>query len=284
LAQRVFLVQVPVSELTRCTSAICGDPSQRRDLAAELARCGSAHLRRVAASERVAHAAAADQLPEGWGYARNCMPFLIAAKEADGMCATLQALEKLESEDELDAFFIEQAKRLGAGALRLDRHKFKAPHIDAVEAWVLDMLDKSAQLRVKALSGAEDAVADAAISIWVWLGRIFARLRPAFWQGRNRWLGGAALPEAFSLQTQVMTLGGAGGRLQTRRSHRCLAHRRHRRRYSRRAMGSRSFVRCSRAPQRSAPRFVSELGRSTSLVLAKAIAPRGRSATPSSTG
>jgi len=44
-----------------------------------------------------------------------------------------------------------------------------------------------------------------ALSMWVWLGRIFARTRPCFWQGRNRWLGGAAFPELFDSIKASMT-------------------------------------------------------------------------------
>ncbi len=75
------------------------------------------------------------------------------------------------------------------------------------------MLDRSAVLREKALAfsiqgvDGEDPVNDYAISTWVWLGRLFARTRPAFWQGRNRWLGGAAFPEVFSIHTNVVTIG-----------------------------------------------------------------------------
>ena len=82
-----------------------------------------------------------------------------------------------------------------------------------MEASIREQLDQAAALRSKApASGVEpgsgpDPVADCAISTWVWLGRVFARTRPCFWQGRNRWLGGTAFPDLFTVHTSVITIG-----------------------------------------------------------------------------
>lgn len=213
MAQRVFLIQMPTPTLDCVAAAILGTPTQRREIAAELANEGAAHLRKVTASEMVAAACEAGVVSEAWGYARNCMPYLLAATRAEQMCASLHVLEGLHSDGDVEEFFLQQAKALGGRPEKLDRHKYLPPPQASVETWILEMLERASQLRVKALAvgssndDGDNPVNDYAISTWVWLGRLFARTRPAFWQGRNRWLGSAAFPEVFKIHTNVTTIG-----------------------------------------------------------------------------
>jgi hypothetical protein len=141
------------------------------------------------------------------------MPYLIAATRADAMLAALATLEGLRQPKDLEDFFVAQAKSLGMVLEQVDRETYREPTAEAVENWIADQLVKAANLRRDALDGqgredeeGHDPTADYAISTWVWLGRIFARTSPSFWQGRNRWLGGAAFPDAFTVQTNVMSV------------------------------------------------------------------------------
>lgn len=219
MAQRVFLVQMPKDALASAADAICRNAVVRAGVARDLAAASAAHLRRVTISEMISDAAErSGKLPEEWGYARNCMPYLIADRDADGVTRSLDALERLDGARKIEGFFVEQARRLGVGVRSLDRKQFVEPRPADVESWILDQLDRASTLREEALKapsktpagGDADPLADYAISTWIWLGRIFARTRPAFWQGRNRWLGGAAFPDVFHIETTAISIGGEG--------------------------------------------------------------------------
>jgi hypothetical protein len=217
MAQRVFLIQMPRLQLQSAATAITGSAEKRRNIASQLAADDAPHLRRVAVSERVNFAAEqTGEQSEDWEYARNCMPYLLAARRADEMCGLLTTLDDLNDEAKLEEFFVEQAKKLGMSPRKLDRHKYRSPKIERVEKWIQTQLDQAASLREKALSSSgelteeTEPIADYAISTWVLLGRIFARTRPAFWQGRNRWLGRAAFPEAFGIDANVASVSSKG--------------------------------------------------------------------------
>lgn len=171
------------------------------------------HLQRVAASERVASPLdySGVDLPADWGFYRHCMPYFLAARDADTIDEKLRALEALESPTEIEAFFVEQLRSLGLEPVE-GHEEHVAPQERAVASWIAGLLDSCAGLREKALpDGDEAALNDYAVSTWIWLAQIFARTRPCFWQGRNRWLGNVAHPEEFQIQTSVAIFGGAEG-------------------------------------------------------------------------
>ncbi|MFI5297611.1 MAG: hypothetical protein ACHREM_05885 [Polyangiales bacterium] len=212
----MFLVEMPEAALQQAAAAICGEVTARQAFAIALAEKSAPHLRRVSVSEMVAKAAErGGARSDAWGHARNCMPYLLAAKSAEAMCAALRDVEKLETRAELEEFFVLQARALGMSVEDLDREKFIAPEIQTVQRWILEQLDSAAAVRATALRpGANDVSArlsDYATSTWAWLARIFARTSPCLWQGRNRWLGGAAFPETFSIQTTVTSIGVDAG-------------------------------------------------------------------------
>ncbi|NUP04658.1 MAG: hypothetical protein HOW73_01190 [Polyangiaceae bacterium] len=210
MAQRVFLVRMQREALASAANAIRGTSADRRRLAVQLAAESAVHLRRVTVSERIGTAAEqTGRVPDAWGFARYCMPYLLASTLAKDICADLDALDPLRTPSELEAFFVAQAARLGMRVDKIDREAFIEPSAELVESWIAAQLDQAAALREKALRGTPEEVADYAVSTWIWLGRLFARTQPCFWQGRNRWLGGAAFPDEFSLETTVMTVGGS---------------------------------------------------------------------------
>jgi hypothetical protein len=218
MAQRVFLVQAPTALLARMSEGVCGKPTQRRDLAREMATQAMPHLRRVAASERVAAAVESSgrELPEGWAFARHCMPYLIAGVEADEIVARIEDLTNLDDDVGLEEFHRNEAVKVGAASPQVLDSDIRAPDEATVTAWILERLDKAAELRRRALEAGShpperrddslDPVADYAISSWVWLAAIFARVGPCFWQGRNRWLGDAAFRAAGDVHTQIMVI------------------------------------------------------------------------------
>ncbi|HWC28540.1 MAG TPA: hypothetical protein VG845_00535 [Dehalococcoidia bacterium] len=218
MAQRVFLVQAPTSLLSRMSAAICGEPTQRRDLAREVAAQAMPHLRRVAASERIVAAveSSGKELPERWAFARNCMPYLIAAVEADEIVERIEDLTSLDDDVRLEEFHRNEAVKVGAEPSRVLDGDIRAPDEATAAAWILDRLDQAAQLRQRALEAVShppkrqddslDPVADYAISSWVWLAAIFAHVGPCFWQGRNRWLGDAAFLAAGGLRSVQNTI------------------------------------------------------------------------------
>ena len=113
MAQRVFLIRMPIGVLERTAASICGDATARAAMAAELATTGAPHLRRVTVSEMVVNAAErTGALSSDWLTAHNCMPFLIAAKQAEQICEALRIVEGLKEPGELEDFFTEQARTL----------------------------------------------------------------------------------------------------------------------------------------------------------------------------
>lgn len=206
VAQRVFLVNFGKEALERVASAVAGPGALRRETAAALAEGSLLHFRRATISEMVISAAPPNS-SEDWGFARNCMPYLIAAEDDDAMVAALDTIARLTGHDELEGYFVEQARALGVELGPFDREQFVEPHADAIARWIEDLLEQASGLRTKALTTRDgDAVADYAVSSWIWLAQIFARTSPCFWHGRNRWLGGAAFPEDFEVQTNVITV------------------------------------------------------------------------------
>jgi hypothetical protein len=205
MAQRVYLVALPTADLDEVCAAIAGSAEARRAVAGRLAERGLAHARRVAASERVASAAEVThgRPPDAWLYARSCLPYLLAATTADAIGERLDAIGRLESDQDLEAAFEEEVRALGLKPGAPDRRAYQAPDAGALAAWIARTLDQAAELRsVARLAGPDAKVADPrtevtprenyAISTWMWLGRIFSRLQPCFWQGRDRWLGDLA--------------------------------------------------------------------------------------------
>ncbi len=192
MAQRVFLIQMPKGELERAARAIVGDAGERRELAVQMARSSALHLRRVTVSEMVVQAAERDgATSEAWDFARNCMPYLIAATRAEAMSTGLRTIEGLREVSQLEDFFVSEARALGMSVGNVEREKFVEPEAATVSNWICEQLDKAADLRERALaprSEESDPIADYAISTWIWLGNVFARTLPTFWQGRNRWL------------------------------------------------------------------------------------------------
>src|SRR5262245_38640286 len=113
MAQRVFLIRMPIGVLERTAASICGDATARKAMTAELVAIGTSHLRRVTVSEMVVHAAERGGASSSdWRTARNCMPFLIAAKQAEKICEALRTVEGLKEPGELEDFFTEQARML----------------------------------------------------------------------------------------------------------------------------------------------------------------------------
>lgn len=205
MAQRVFLVQMAKTDLARAADAIVGNAQERRAFAADLATRSALHLRRVTASELVIDAVgAAAASSEAWGYARNCMPYLLATTTADKTLSALRELEPLEKDADLEEFFVAQAKALRMKMGDFNRDTFRAPEATRTEEWIRGLLDRAADLHAK------DDIEDYAVSTWIWLGQIFARTTTCFWQGRNRWLGGAAFPESFQTHTTVTSVGILG--------------------------------------------------------------------------
>jgi len=208
---------MPASLLDQAAQAICGDGERRRAFSAALASSSAPHIRRVAASECVAGAAEkAAHLPEAWGFARNCMPYLLAESRADGIGARLRTLQSLQDGRELEDFFVHEARALGLVPPSLERDKYKPPTVEAVQRWVCRQLDRAAELRGKAIAAAaarrrqddeRNPIANYAVSTWIWLGRVFSITHLCFWQGRDRWLGGAAFPDVFNVATTVTTVG-----------------------------------------------------------------------------
>lgn len=218
MAQRVFLVPIPVVELEAVVSALCGDANQRNAIAGRLAHQAMPHFRRVAASERVCAAAegGGKELPDPFSLPRNLFPYLLAATKADDIIARLDAVSEIERDDALEDFFIGEARKLGVEPGVPDRSAFRAPDEEKAADWIADLLAKIADLRTKAVaSGARSAVkggeltplGDYAVSTWVWLARIFARTGPCFWQGRNRWIGLAVMSEPRTIETTIWTFG-----------------------------------------------------------------------------
>lgn len=192
MAQRVMLVQLPVSALEVLSDAICRGPAERRAAARELANVRHPHLCRVALSERLCEPLDRMRTPDVWARARNCLPFLIGGSNARqfvegyrrGEGLTLAALQE---------FFREQAEMLGLPLERLPAgERLRVPSQDAVAEWVLAKLDAAAALRQER---GRDAAETFSLHVWTSLAEIFAALYPAFWQGNNRWLGAAAFPD-----------------------------------------------------------------------------------------
>lgn len=158
-----------------------------------------------AASERVAAAVNVERrdlthhLLDAWNHARNGMPFVCAARSADAMLEQLRVITRLDDERELEEAFAAEVGALGPAIGRLERGQFRAPPTTTAASWIAEQLDQAAALRSRAHgrqlldragSDDQDPLADYAVSTWIYLGRIFARVQPCFWQGRNRWLGG----------------------------------------------------------------------------------------------
>lgn len=205
---------MPKQALAAAAAAICDpSPGPRADVAATIAIQSRAHFDRVSVSEMVIdaterHAARPDE--DAWGFARNCLPFVLAPTKADAIVAKVEQVSRIVERDSLEAFFVGEVRALGLDVADLRRDHFRAPSVERVRDWISAELDKAAELRVRALQGGDDAISDYAVSVWIWLGRIFARTRPCFWQGRNRWLGGAAAPDTFDNKTIVTTIRGNG--------------------------------------------------------------------------
>jgi len=71
----------------------------------------------------------------------------------------------------------------------------QVPTVEKVTTNVRETLERIRSLRETArIEADEDALYNYCVSTWIWLGNMFARLQPCFWQGRNRWIGNAAHP------------------------------------------------------------------------------------------
>jgi len=215
MAQRVSLIQMPTDLLQEAVEAICGDFDRRKRFSANLAERSVPHLRRVTVSERVA-AAAGGELSEAWSFAHNCLPYLIAETQAEEMCARIQELEALSDEGSLEDHFVQAAKKLGKTPATLDREEFKVPAAQVVQQRILNSLEKCARVRLAALEAVKagatiedegNPIGNYVGSTWIWLGRMFARTHLCFWQGRDRWLGGAAFADELNIQSRITTFG-----------------------------------------------------------------------------
>ena len=219
MAQRVFLIQLPEHDLATTVRGIVGSPSERDDAAVALAGSAMLHLRRVTMSERVCAAvdhhygsgAQTETLPPDWGFFRYCMPYLITRTDSAGIVSRLDELETRETEDEIMEFFWDEVRAIGLDICPVDAD-MQPPGRDEVTRELCDRLEGIRLLRDEALHSTEPAVvSDYAVSTWIWLGGLFARLRPCFWQGRNRWLGNAAFPFPEDAGASAPLLGFALG-------------------------------------------------------------------------
>jgi hypothetical protein len=210
MAQRVFLIQVPINDLAAVTDSIRGTQADREAIADDLATRRHRHVRIVALSEQLGAASELSFQSESWDLIRYCLPFIISGNRAEHYVAGARRLEAMPSE-EIDAYLRMQMRMAGAsvGTFR-DPSSYKPPTREALRRWILDKLDAVASLRTKLADTSQ--VERCAVDMWILLAMLFTSLYPSFWQGNNRWLGAAAFPKE-SDATGLFERGAAMSRL-----------------------------------------------------------------------
>jgi hypothetical protein len=230
MAQRVYLMGV-APQLLEQVQRFIDVPADRERICLEVARSAEVHQRAAAVSERViasirSKVRNADENPT-FLYAANALPYFIAASDVDGVLSAVEWLGQARREPELEEFFSAQAAALGLACRKLRRDEYAAPDVSHLAravahylGMVVDRHQATALIAAKArpnlwqrIRGAfearaepveagqvedtEDLLTDYGISVWRALGMLFGRLGPAWWQGRDRWLGFLAYREDF---------------------------------------------------------------------------------------
>lgn len=218
MAQRVSLVTVPVSELRAWARVVTGQDPDAAGLAARLVRDRQGHVTRWTVSRRVIAAVRDDEAlrdSHHFGFASNCLPYLLGSPALSEVADTLEALETETDEARLEELFVEEAKKLGAQAPHmLDRETYRVPSSSVAQGWLVEQLAASRSVHARrgaarASDDDDDPAAVYAVQVWQRIAYAYARLEPRFWQGRNRWLGSAAYPAAVlsDVQTTLLSLG-----------------------------------------------------------------------------
>jgi hypothetical protein len=196
MAQRVYLFSATADALSLIEQYVT-DARHRAEIAMQLAEQADVHQRVVAASERIV-ARVRHREEAAFLYASNCLPYFLACESSDDIVASVMELEHPRSDPELDDFFVQQAQKLGYRVGKLDHRKYAPKDRETISRAVSHYLDPVAKGYQRSIGGSGvDANAAYGMHAWTSIGMLLARLGPAWWQGRNRWLGYLANCELF---------------------------------------------------------------------------------------
>ncbi len=238
MAQRVYLFGAS-TRLLEQVQRFVSTPGDRERICVEMGKSAETHQRAVAASERVIASIHrkvrdADQ-NTGFAYAANALPYFIAASDVEGVLAAMDWLEQPRKDPELEAFFSAQGAALGLSCGQLRRDEYAARGAIEIAQAVAHYLEFVAAQHEAAVLVAEEArpnlweriaatikpkvergagaseqdvdnqLASYGAAMWRALGMLLGRLGPAWWQGRDRWLGYLAYREDFKYRHVTMT-------------------------------------------------------------------------------